>query len=319
MWLQKKGLERDAQGVIAEKHGLSCVSLGRLEVNLGLWLSTRLEDEFSPLTKSEIETTRTATTATTTHHRKHLIMPKISRTKEMIAMPEGFVPGPHHVICAKGKAAKEHQANRMLRSMVKSTIEEYSEAPKLERSFIVSRVLKQIRKEGGFVREIDGRWYDVSDRNAREKIGQLYRDALHTQFKSSTKAKASIRRERRHMRRSATSGSSSASSSNSSSGDSVSSTSHTAALTPPSPPRSIFPISEVAFNFPTVTPATSTYPKQEVQREFQEFEPLPLSQAMVVDFNDSIRSDDTSFDEAIEEMLQSSEIEVDLFEPLPLF
>ena len=122
---------------------------------------------------------------------------KPSRTLEMIQLPAGFVPGPSHVICAKGKQAKQHPANRLLKCLVQSHLDDYSACPsKLERSFLVSKLIKLIRQEGGFVRQIGGEWFDVGDRNAREKIGQAFRDSLHTKYKSSTKAKASMRRQR---------------------------------------------------------------------------------------------------------------------------
>ena len=145
------------------------------------------------------------------------------RGKQMIEMPPSFVPGVNHVICAKGKEAKEHPANRKLKVLVNASLDRYSACPsKLERSFIVSKILATIRQgedadlnnidnvptdtvpsseataesflKGGFLRQVQGKWYEVGDRNAREKIGQAFRDSLHTQFRSSTKAKASIRK-----------------------------------------------------------------------------------------------------------------------------
>ena len=239
----------------------------------------------------------------------------------MSPMPENFVPGPQFVICAKGKAAKEWQGNRFLRHLVQVNLQEYSDASKLERSFLVSKIVKMIRQDGGFVREIDGKWFEIDrkgDRNAREKIGQMFRDALHTQFKSSTKAKASIRRQRRR----ATS-SSSSSNTSSSSGSSVYSNSQSSVHTPTPLPTSSFPITEVAFDsdVPPVTPSSVVYGKTAVELDFRDFEPLPLATAVVMNFDSSIRSDESSFDQAIDEMLlvSQSRDERDLFEPLPLF
>ena len=122
---------------------------------------------------------------------------KVSRTEDMVALPSWFIPGDRHVMCAKGKQAKQHAANQLLQSLVEQHLKEYSEcSSKLDRSFIVSSILKIIRNggEGGFVRKMNGTWFDVGDRNAREKIGQAFRDRLSHMFKSSAKAKASIRR-----------------------------------------------------------------------------------------------------------------------------
>jgi hypothetical protein len=56
----------------------------------------------------------------------------------------------------------------------------------------VSSVVEWFRKaspNGGFVKEMNGVWYEVGDHLAREKVGQALRDRLHGQYKSSTKAK----------------------------------------------------------------------------------------------------------------------------------
>jgi hypothetical protein len=234
-------------------------------------------------------------------------MTKISRTQEMVELPASFVPGPGFVICAKGKQAKAHSGNRMLRFLVESNLQDYSECPsKLERSFIVSQIIKSIRQNGGFVRSVNERWYDVSDRNAREKIGQMFRDSLSGMFKSSTKAKASIRRQR-----AASSFFSSSASLSNSSNSSVSSASQQSSMTPTgrvvvtTDPVPSFPIAEVEFTPELVTPDFSV--KSEVKVNSMDFEPLPLSQAITVHFNMSCLSfdrddEDSSFDQVINEM-----------------
>lgn len=51
--------------------------------------------------------------------------------------------------------------------------------------------------EGNFCRFQKGCWYEVGDSIAREKVGAMLRDFLHTQYRSSTKSKIARRRERR--------------------------------------------------------------------------------------------------------------------------
>ena len=95
------------------------------------------------------------------------------RPMHMIELPADFVPGKMHVICAKGRDAKEHHGNCLLRELVQANLKEYSACDnKLDRSFVVSRILKIFDAEGGFVRQIKGKWYNIGARNAREKIGQ---------------------------------------------------------------------------------------------------------------------------------------------------
>ena len=78
---------------------------------------------------------------------------------------------------------------------------QYSAAKcKYEKSKIVSFIVSTVRKSslhGGFVKSIDGAWFEVGDRHAKEKVGQTFRDLLHTKYSSSTKAKARVRLERR--------------------------------------------------------------------------------------------------------------------------
>ena len=67
---------------------------------------------------------------------------------------------------------------------------------------IVSEIVDSIKtmsSEGGFVRSVDNTWWVVSDHIAREKTGQAFRDALHSQYRSSTRAKRRRQREREKM------------------------------------------------------------------------------------------------------------------------
>lgn len=68
---------------------------------------------------------------------------------------------------------------------------------KTDKSLVVSILVNRVRHanpEGGFVKNYGGRWYRVSDRYSREKVGQQFRDLLHTKYRSSTKAKAEKRK-----------------------------------------------------------------------------------------------------------------------------
>lgn len=106
-----------------------------------------------------------------------------------------FVPGDYDVICGKGKGCFNHQGNKNFRKIVGLFLESYSEASsKLEKSAIVSAIIQTVRSqsgEGGFVKKDSstGLWVEVGDHLAREKVGQTIRDALHFQYRSSTKAK----------------------------------------------------------------------------------------------------------------------------------
>eukprot|EP00538_Stauroneis_constricta_P011667 CAMPEP_0119556206 /NCGR_PEP_ID=MMETSP1352-20130426/8224_1 /TAXON_ID=265584 /ORGANISM="Stauroneis constricta, Strain CCMP1120" /LENGTH=355 /DNA_ID=CAMNT_0007603119 /DNA_START=158 /DNA_END=1225 /DNA_ORIENTATION=+ len=104
-----------------------------------------------------------------------------------------FEPGPFDVICARGKDAREHVGNRRMRLTIEVSLDRYRAAStKHEKSNIVWRIIDAVRNQspdGGFVKFKDGRWHEVGDHWAREKIGQSFRDRLHMNYKSSSRAK----------------------------------------------------------------------------------------------------------------------------------
>jgi len=113
------------------------------------------------------------TTSATTPTRKTKM--SSSRAEEMVELPGSFSLSDADVWCAKGKEAKVHPGNKYLASVIEEHLEEYNTAvTKLEKSFVVSKIIKAIRKEGGlFVRHVRGKWYEIGSRNEREKIGQV--------------------------------------------------------------------------------------------------------------------------------------------------
>ena len=114
--------------------------------------------------------------------------------KKSRLLPLDFVPGPNHVICARGRQYWNHKGNRSFRAMIGQVKTRYSKATtKADKTMIVSRIVESIiNSGGGFVKvEKDGRWSEVVEHYAREKVSQSLRDHLHDQYKSSTRAKRS--------------------------------------------------------------------------------------------------------------------------------
>lgn len=95
---------------------------------------------------------------------------------EMALLSPTYTVSPFDVICARGKMALNHSGNRRFRVIVKMHLERYSKAAnKFEKSLIVSQVVDSVRESspgGGFIKEARGRWYEVGDHVAREKVGQ---------------------------------------------------------------------------------------------------------------------------------------------------
>ena len=125
-------------------------------------------------------------------------MPRGTAGSSKMMLPKDFVPGQNSVVCGRGKVCSSAPGNRRLKSILDSYLKPYSQAKsKLEKSSIVSTIVNMIKQSaptGAFVKFEKGHWYAVEDSVAREKIGCMFRDALHTQYRSSTKAKLARRR-----------------------------------------------------------------------------------------------------------------------------
>ncbi|CAB9499758.1 Nitrilase family, member 2 [Seminavis robusta] len=108
-----------------------------------------------------------------------------------------FRPGPYTVICARGRRAFNHEGNQRFRALAKLHQKTYASATcKYQKSKIVSHIVNTVRHlspQGGFVKQIKGVYYEIGDRQAKEKVGQTFRDLLHEIYPSSTKAKARAR------------------------------------------------------------------------------------------------------------------------------
>jgi hypothetical protein len=127
-------------------------------------------------------------------------MPIPRKKNGKIRLPSGFLPETNSVICGRGKACTTAAGNRRLSVIVEHHLNAYSDAKtKVEKSSIVSKIMeatKQGKIRGCFVRYEEGAWWEVDESVAREKVGSLLRDSLHTQYRSSTKSKLARRKAR---------------------------------------------------------------------------------------------------------------------------
>ena len=109
-----------------------------------------------------------------------------------------FQPSNLSVICGREKDSRSHEGNHHFRTLASSFVERYSRADsKAVKSALVFNIVTMIRQAGGhFCKYEKGTWFEVGDRCAREKVSAYFRDMLHTQYRSSTKAKTPRRRDR---------------------------------------------------------------------------------------------------------------------------
>jgi hypothetical protein len=112
----------------------------------------------------------------------------INKKMSMSLLPVDFQPSPYSVFCGRGKGYYNACGNRRLRVTVMSFMPQYLDAEGVptERSRIISRV-KNIIKEccpvGAFIKYEKGRYYELSDKAAREKCSALFRDCVQAQNK----------------------------------------------------------------------------------------------------------------------------------------
>jgi hypothetical protein len=114
-------------------------------------------------------------------------------------LQDDFQPSEYSVLCGRGKESFNHAGNRRFRTLASMFIDRYSQADtKAAKTAIVSEIITVIRQAGGnfckYYSKCDA-WFEVGDHHAREKVSGLLRDLLHTQYRSSAKAKVGRRKK----------------------------------------------------------------------------------------------------------------------------
>ncbi|CAJ1934477.1 unnamed protein product [Cylindrotheca closterium] len=104
-------------------------------------------------------------------------------------LPESFQPGKWDVLCCGGKEGSEHVGNRRYRLCIANNLTAYRNAKsKYHKSMLVSKIVASVKERaengiGGFVKKdrSTGRWFQVEDKLAREKVSHALRDAIKVQ------------------------------------------------------------------------------------------------------------------------------------------
>jgi hypothetical protein len=109
------------------------------------------------------------------------------------------------IMCSESNQffSSNHAGNCCFRILASMTVQSYSQAEsKGIKSALVLGVVAMIRRAGGhFCKYENGAWFEVGDRYAREKVSALFRDMLHTQYRSSAENKSSRRTVRMKQER----------------------------------------------------------------------------------------------------------------------
>ena len=107
-----------------------------------------------------------------------------------------FEPGPHDVICKRGKDARNHNGNKFFRHLVEANVENYLKCrSRSDKSLLVLRIVDTVRQaspQGGFVKQIeqDGVLVlcEVGDEMARDKVGHALRDVTRIATEETAKS-----------------------------------------------------------------------------------------------------------------------------------
>mmetsp|Transcript_109101 Transcript_109101/g.163150 ORF Transcript_109101/g.163150 Transcript_109101/m.163150 type:complete len:407 (+) Transcript_109101:149-1369(+) len=108
------------------------------------------------------------------------------KMSDMVMLATDFTPGDHDVICQRGKDSFEHVGNQRFRKCIDDHLSMYMSATtRQEKSSIVSKIYDEVRERaskpsGGFVKKdlLTRMWFQVSEKEARDKVGQALRDAI---------------------------------------------------------------------------------------------------------------------------------------------
>jgi hypothetical protein len=85
------------------------------------------------------------------------------------------------VLCGRGKKNWQHLGNVHFRNVIRINVDRYIDAPtKNDKTLVVISIVDEIRAQGGrFLKDdLYGRWYDIGDAQARDKVGHSLRDQV---------------------------------------------------------------------------------------------------------------------------------------------
>ena len=116
-------------------------------------------------------------------------------------LPEGFEPSPYTVVVGKGRIPNSSVGNQRIRVLAAAMLPKYTKASsRSAKTQVISDLIQTVRNAapaGPFVKFKNGRWWEVGDHVAREKVGYIIRDLLHDQYRSSSRSKSVIRKQRK--------------------------------------------------------------------------------------------------------------------------
>eukprot|EP00521_Asterionellopsis_glacialis_P010077 CAMPEP_0195292260 /NCGR_PEP_ID=MMETSP0707-20130614/8764_1 /TAXON_ID=33640 /ORGANISM="Asterionellopsis glacialis, Strain CCMP134" /LENGTH=214 /DNA_ID=CAMNT_0040352667 /DNA_START=62 /DNA_END=706 /DNA_ORIENTATION=+ len=124
------------------------------------------------------------------------------RTKPPTRLASNFRPKRLDVLSGRDKEARSHIGTKHFRQVIKNNLKRYVETQhRDEKSTVIQSIVDFIRCEAmilggaGFVkRDLNsGRWYEIGDIQAREKVGHALRDLLKNKNAASSSVSSTSR------------------------------------------------------------------------------------------------------------------------------
>jgi hypothetical protein len=189
--------------------------------------------------KTTTTTTTTATTTTTSNTHKMIsptetsttsnnnlsgstfqllnVPTKLNNINSLIRVPhrkpetmlDGYIPSDSDVCCGRGKQNWTMTGNVNFRKLIRASVDRYMAAPlKNDKTAVVVSVVYEIRRQGGhFFRQkqhgSSGRWYDIGDAAARDKVGHSLRDQAGASASAAKSLQSLLQQAKEHTSRAA--------------------------------------------------------------------------------------------------------------------
>ena len=107
----------------------------------------------------------------------------MSSNAELTALPEHYHPTEYDVVCGRGKGSYNQPGNKRLRALIRGYIPEYTAArSKFDKTTVLSKIIDAVKSQNNntarFVKSKNGVWYEISNDQAREKVGHTMRETI---------------------------------------------------------------------------------------------------------------------------------------------
>jgi len=134
-------------------------------------------------------TTMTSLSSTSQNFLSQYQVCMTENTSQMEAgLPTDFQPTANDIVCGRGKGGFNRAGNKRFRAMVRQHIPAYTAAKtKVDKSAVIDNILDRVQSmtpAPRFVAMKAGSWVEISQEQAREKVGHSMREAI-AEFESA--------------------------------------------------------------------------------------------------------------------------------------